>query len=584
MVNIIYCRNQRSLDLENTSQYRLSATSGKFRPTWLVKVSEWKKVPGKGVKEGYCTISYCWEQSGDIVKKNDGSGEYDCIDNKGNLIITQDYPSTNNEFHEDEMRLGTYAEFLKQLCEDFKIEYLWYDKICINQLEPKAKIKEIKEMHNIYSNACYTVAFVPEVHVVDPQDFEIEHPQHGTNARARAIEAILESKWWKRSWTLEEIMVSRRMLIVGINTNFWQTSLYSCDVPTGVNNLSTSLLDFANQGNGRGTVNQALQEAHFRTSTKHHDIILSLANVFPGMFEHINTSYKAPVQTLFNDFYRHIATVDHSILCFGSSLFPSGRPRQVTENMMRDFNLPSWSGARGKHSLYRVTTTTTLLNTPLCIDDRMQMHITTRYYWKIHIKPYDYGCFSRSDPNTIDHAYHANQMKQIKSAKLNGQWTNLITADKETILTEWFSNTKIWSNSFATHYHYRQGFPLTQLRPLSLTEDYDECFVLPILLDSKGPSHKQVGRRGFVANGFNSTYFLPVFGECSFGINNSNTGGHYKAIGIYILGDGVETNNSTFHWNHCIGRDNVVTDNSEEIVKTVFDQHCHDDVKEFIIE
>ena len=65
--------------------------------------------------------------------------------------------------------------------------------------------------------------------------------------------------------------------------------------------------------------------AHFQTSTKPHDMIYALKNTFPYMFEDIEVGYSTDIKTVFNDFYRHVATEDISILCFGSNDLLDGR-------------------------------------------------------------------------------------------------------------------------------------------------------------------------------------------------------------------------------------------------------------------
>ncbi|KAI7848119.1 hypothetical protein BDC45DRAFT_610564, partial [Circinella umbellata] len=86
---ITYCRNQKSVDAVDRTNYRLSVTGGEYRPTWLVRVSDWQKVPGTEAVEGYHTISYCWEQSGEVVKDetDDGNDEYDLVDNGKHCIV-----------------------------------------------------------------------------------------------------------------------------------------------------------------------------------------------------------------------------------------------------------------------------------------------------------------------------------------------------------------------------------------------------------------------------------------------------------------------------------------------------------------
>ena len=66
---IKYFRNQKSVDFENRTSYRLSAIGGDYRPTWLISVPDWEKVPGEHAIDGYHAPPYYWEQSGDIKKR-----------------------------------------------------------------------------------------------------------------------------------------------------------------------------------------------------------------------------------------------------------------------------------------------------------------------------------------------------------------------------------------------------------------------------------------------------------------------------------------------------------------------------------
>ncbi|KAI9249673.1 hypothetical protein BDA99DRAFT_608554 [Phascolomyces articulosus] len=394
---ITYCRNQRSLNLVDTTKYRRDATAGEYRPTYLIRVSDWEKVPGKQVKTGYCALSYVWEQSGDVVQKE--NGEYDCNDN-GRHCIVEGYDIGKNGFFpkirrmlrrkkrdsvtmiptdEEENKFEvqflpstrskatikhvTYEKFLQQICKDFEIEYLWYDKICIDQSDHEIKLREIKQMHKIYSNACYTVAIVPEVHIYDPKDFDTINPVYDDiDASIEAWADIVQnSLWYKRSWTLEETMSSKRILVIGTDTHFWQHSFHTCDIPTTYDDFSAWMLDFANQQQG-GSVNQALNEAHFRSSSKEHDKIISLANIFPDMFKNMKINYEIDIKTTLHHFYRTIATHDLSILCFGSNLTNDGEEMHVST--MKNHNLPSWTGVSGEHLDKPVATTTTWLSTP----------------------------------------------------------------------------------------------------------------------------------------------------------------------------------------------------------------------------
>ncbi|KAI9251360.1 hypothetical protein BDA99DRAFT_541352 [Phascolomyces articulosus] len=58
-----------------------------FMPTKLVRISDMKVVDGSQVNEGYCTLSYSWNQSGDMVLDKT-TGKYKRIDEGKHEIIS----------------------------------------------------------------------------------------------------------------------------------------------------------------------------------------------------------------------------------------------------------------------------------------------------------------------------------------------------------------------------------------------------------------------------------------------------------------------------------------------------------------
>ncbi|KAI9249702.1 hypothetical protein BDA99DRAFT_542010 [Phascolomyces articulosus] len=593
---ITYCRNQRSLDPVDTTQYRRDATAGEYRPTYLIRVSDWEKVPGEQAETGYCALSYAWEQSGDVVQKE--NGEYDCIDN-GRHCIVEGYDMDHKKgfftklkecfigrdsviitpTEEDEKKYFahfspsvkskatikhvTYEELLQQICKDFEIEYLWYDKICIDQSDHEIKLQEIKQMHKIYSNACYTVAIVPEVHIYDPKDFDTIDPVHDNiEASTKAwIDIGRISLWWKRSWTLEEAMSSKRTLVIGTDTHFWQHSFHTCDIPTTNDEFSLWMLDFANQQQGGGSVNQALSEAHFRTSSKDHDKIFSLANIFPDMFKNMEINYKIDIKTTFHHFYRTIATHDLSILCFGSNLFDKGEEYRV--NTMKNHNLPSWTGVSGIHLENRATTTTTWLRSKHSICDDMLLHISTKYYKTLSVVPYDFGCFS-----PLSHDKHQWSQQIDRFEKRWGAKGQSNTVGEDAALIDWAIKMINVIGYYATHYYQPQDASIMHARPLSLTEDCDECIILPILFKYYSLLLKKVEELPLLRrhDRYTHDYFLPVIKKYVDAANGTKE--RYKAIGIYYLGNPNDGNLSS--------------DDPDEILSSIFGD-VHSEAKEYII-
>ncbi|KAI9249672.1 hypothetical protein BDA99DRAFT_564236 [Phascolomyces articulosus] len=123
---------------------------------------------------------------------------------------------------------------------------------------------------------------------------------------------------------------------------------------------------------------------------------------------------------------------------------------------------------------------------------------------------------------------------------------------------------------FATHYYQPQDAPVMQTRPLSLTEDCDECIILPILLKVYNLLTKKAKESPLLKHpcGYAHDYFLPVIKKYVDAANGTKE--RYKAIGIYYLGDPNDGDLSS--------------DDPDEILSSIFGDDVHSEAKEFIIQ
>ncbi|KAI8136720.1 hypothetical protein BJV82DRAFT_584310 [Fennellomyces sp. T-0311] len=271
--------------------------------------------------------------------------------------------------------LDTNCWFGVQGGKDFNIEYLWYDKWCINQGNKEAKLQEIRQMHRIY---------MPEILIKDSMEFDIRTIHGHTEAKKRALEAALKSQWWKRSWTLEEVMMSSQMLIVGTNTYLWCESVANDQDSIATRRtdiISTNMLDFKNKG--FQSANQVLRHAHFRTSFKEHDKIFAMANIFHGITTldmEYDCDYDSDIRSVMDTFYRSIADNDLSVMCFGSVLNEHGEASYSTT--MSSYQLPSWTGVSGLHVSFPISDISLWRRTPYRIDRDMRLHIKSKYLLK----------------------------------------------------------------------------------------------------------------------------------------------------------------------------------------------------------
>ncbi|KAI7851180.1 hypothetical protein BDC45DRAFT_467640 [Circinella umbellata] len=303
-------------------------------PTYLVRTSDMKLVRGSDVHEGYCTLSYSWGQSGE-VRINETTGKSYRIDQGKHKII-----------YSDRSKFVTFEGLIQELCKDFNIKYIWYDQMCINQDNEKEKHAEIHHMHKIYGNSYCALALMPEL--------RIKSDEFGDSFPLWLLQdydqLLLGSQWMKRMWTLEEAIMSSKMVVVGQNMHSWGDQL------TG---LSISLFNKKYDSNA----SRVLYYAHTRTSTKEHDHVFALANIFPDIMKQITVNYKQDIQELMIQFYGLLAKTDISILCFkshfkylsicktSSSDGAKDNTRKSTEYhvAIQEYDLPSWTGVDGEH-------------------------------------------------------------------------------------------------------------------------------------------------------------------------------------------------------------------------------------------
>ncbi|KAI9276797.1 GPI-GlcNAc transferase complex, PIG-H component-domain-containing protein [Phascolomyces articulosus] len=237
-----------------------------FMPSKLVRISDMKVVHGSRVNEGYCALSYSWNQSGGILRQR-GTRKCKRIDEGHHKII---FPSTNSFSPSEEKtpdkntilpedvipyarthknakldkirrvltiihnvnylakkeeynRCVKYVKFeglIRQICRQFNIKYIWYDQVCINQNDKLEKQREIRNMHHIFSNAYCTVALVPEFYL---QQNKNQYPNYKDFEITKST--LHQHEWFKRLWTLEEAIKSKRLLFIGRNIHLFLSML-----------------------------------------------------------------------------------------------------------------------------------------------------------------------------------------------------------------------------------------------------------------------------------------------------------------------------------------------------------------------
>ncbi|KAI9268231.1 hypothetical protein BDA99DRAFT_558398 [Phascolomyces articulosus] len=281
-------------------------------PTRLVHVSDMNVVQGSEVSEGYCALSYSWEWCGNNIvdKMGEEKTARDDQERKHKIVApgrrVQQKPRGRKHI-QGKVKFVKFDGIIQQLCKDFNINYIWYDQLCINQYDQGEKQREIRQMHRIYNNAYCTT-----------------------------FDTLLSADWFTRSWTLEEALMSKRLLFVGYNIHAWWFSLRK--IPS----ISTLFQRPAEQN-----VCAVLYYAHARESSKEHDRVFSLVNIFPDIMDEITIDYDQPLLDLLIQFYGHLAKKDLSILSHQFSMLGGRNENYIAP--IKSYDLPSWTGVAGEH-------------------------------------------------------------------------------------------------------------------------------------------------------------------------------------------------------------------------------------------
>ncbi|KAI8138879.1 hypothetical protein BJV82DRAFT_673226 [Fennellomyces sp. T-0311] len=318
-----------------------------FKPTWLVRVSDMQVVPGASVNEHYWALSYAWSQSGQITKKGEDfervdEGKHEIITYKTQKNIEQeDWQGKRRNAYETDLESKTtrnvkFEGLIQKICQDFGIRYIFYDQMCVVQDNHQDKMREIEQMHLFYENAHCTLVLVPELEHKDT----VFHRNSPAN-----IDAIADSEWGTRAWTLLEAYSSKNILFVGRNVHFWSNAIRRVFTQS---KADVFIRDVCSNVNKWG-VSRSVWYARTRTSSRAHDRIFALANMFPDVKHGINFTYDQPLLDLMVRFFGLLVHKDLTMLLFGAPIDPTISDEKATDRPQDANYLPSWTGINGVH-------------------------------------------------------------------------------------------------------------------------------------------------------------------------------------------------------------------------------------------
>ncbi|KAI7854403.1 hypothetical protein BDC45DRAFT_508284 [Circinella umbellata] len=341
----------------NENNYNLAEndviSKPKFMPTKLVRVSDMQVILGSQVNEGYCALSYSWNQSGDIITVNNQNntkknarvdrGKHIIAENLTALMISathnrptlkgritrklkqyirRDYQGKNNN-----KRYVTFEIIIQQICQDFNIKYIWYDQMCIDPNNLEEKDNETRNIYRIYNNAYYTLALIPEFCIkkekilalrdtmpIEAEDNQSIHKKMAELFYQTANEEISNSQWAKQLWTLVETINSNKILFIGQNAHL----LIGDDVNS--NNKKVHLDGYIGKliklsiYKEKYSIPNILRHLHMRTATNDYDQVYALANLFPKIIKRSVINSHQPCEDLVVQLYGLLAKKDVSIM------------------------------------------------------------------------------------------------------------------------------------------------------------------------------------------------------------------------------------------------------------------------------
>lgn len=179
--------------------------------TRLVDVLNGNLVSSANVTD-YVALSYVWGGANNIVLTT--SSEPDLS-----------RPGGITRFHSS---LPLTIRDTMELCRRLGYQYLWVDALCIRQDDDEDKAEQIRYMGQIYSAASFTIvqgSRAKSTNANTPlpglrpgtrqfRQFQAQIRNHCFIAtrRPQFSEAMEDSKWYSRGWTLQEAYLSRRLL------------------------------------------------------------------------------------------------------------------------------------------------------------------------------------------------------------------------------------------------------------------------------------------------------------------------------------------------------------------------------------
>ncbi|OAP58046.1 hypothetical protein AYL99_07136 [Fonsecaea erecta] len=195
-----------------------------WRSTWLIDVHKGMLVPGDegGTSVSYAALSYVWGEGGEQLKHTATDGMADKLKSPGSLTQSS------------KLKIPKTIKDAIELCRQIGIPYLWVDAICLDQDNITDDI--LNSMGKLYQGASVTIIAASGEHSnagicgfslnskskrPKPDTWNIDNMSVGLYSDS-AQNMIQDSNWYKRAWTFQEMLLSKRLLIFTEKEVFYQ--------------------------------------------------------------------------------------------------------------------------------------------------------------------------------------------------------------------------------------------------------------------------------------------------------------------------------------------------------------------------
>ncbi|KAK3617596.1 hypothetical protein LTR56_025174 [Elasticomyces elasticus] len=128
------------------------------------------------------------------------------------------------------------VNFCKVAKEECQVHYGWVDTCCIDKSSSSELSESINSMYRYYKRAIVCIAYLADVPVNTPTFSSDSY-------RAKAIAAVCESGWFRRGWTLQELIAPSRLVFYGVRWDkVGSLDKFSSSAISQLTGIPTSLL------------------------------------------------------------------------------------------------------------------------------------------------------------------------------------------------------------------------------------------------------------------------------------------------------------------------------------------------------